>query len=69
MLCLREDVGVSVRGVGVRVCGVGVRVCGVDWERRCGLGKAMWIVMNVCERRSWFWMVTSMTVCLSLSME
>ena len=33
----------SVRGVGVRVCGVGVRVCGVDWERRCGLGKAMWI--------------------------
>ena len=62
-------VGMRVCGVGVRVYGVGMRVCGVDWERRCGLGKAIWIVMNVCERRSWFWMVTSMTVSLSLSME
>ena len=63
--------GVSVRvcGVGVRVCGVGMSVCGVDWERRCRLGKAIWIVMSVCERRSCLWMVTSMTVSVSLSME
>ena len=62
-------VSVRVYGVGVRVCGVGMREYGVDWERRCRLGKAIWIVMNVCERRCWFWMVTSMTVSVSLSME
>ena len=42
--------------------------CGVTYGW-CGLGEAMGMVMNVCERGSWFWMVTSMTVSLSLSME